>query len=398
MKYFLSVFALVFFLSCKPSLKEKADSLHQQIVTLDSHADTPLNLMDGTLDLSVWNDAKTSYTKYDYPRMTAGGLDAAFFAVFVGQGQRTEEGNSKAIDKAHRIFKALDNELSVHSGLAALALNPDDALVLKNEGKKAIYVGIENGYVIGNDLSLLEKYYNMGTRYITLVHTRNNDICDSSNDTIEHNGLSDFGYKVVEEMNRLGIMVDVSHASDSSFFDILKASKAPVIASHSCARAICDNPRNLSDEQLKALAKNGGVIQMCILSDYVKTPLPNPKRDSARAALRVKYNNFNNLSDAEQKEAFSDWRLIDETYKGTLANVSDVVDHIDHIVAVAGIDHVGIGTDFDGGGGLDACYDVSEMKNITIELLRRGYSDEAIEKIWSGNFLRVFRQVQALQS
>jgi membrane dipeptidase len=195
-------------------------------------------------------------------------------------------------------------------------------------------------------------------------------------------------------MNDIGMMIDVSHASDSAFYDILALSGTPVIASHSCARALCDNKRNLDDAMLKALAKNGGVIQMCILSDYVKTPDPNPARDSARTALRVKYRNFDNLNDEEMKQARKEWYALEEDFPQKLATVSDVVDHIDHIVKVAGIDHVGIGTDFDGGGGVEGCYDVSQMKNITVELLRRGYTEKAIAKIWSGNLLRVMKAVE----
>ena len=207
-------------------------------------------------------------------------------------------------------------------------------------------------------------------------------------------GLSDFGVEVVREMNRLGIMVDVSHASDESFYDVLEVSATPVVASHSCARQIRNSHRNLDDDMLKALAENGGVIQMCILSSYVEDPAPNPPRDSAMAALREKYNNWEDLSDEELKNARAEWQQLNVDFPRILSDVEKVVDHIDHIVAVAGIDHVGIGTDFDGGGAVQGCYDVSEMGNITLELVKRGYTEEEIEKIWSGNFMRVFREVE----
>jgi membrane dipeptidase len=201
---------------------------------------------------------------------------------------------------------------------------------------------------------------------------------------------------VVLMMNKVGMMIDVSHISDKSFYDVLSIVKAPVIASHSCSRALCNNHRNLSDSMLVALAENGGVIQMCILSDYVKTPLPNPSRDSARAAVRKKFGDFDNLSEEKLKAARKEWYAIQDNYPQKLATVSDVVDHIDHIVKVAGIDHVGIGTDFDGGGGVTGCFDVSEMKNITKELILRGYSDDDIRKIWGGNLMRVMKQVAKL--
>jgi len=194
-------------------------------------------------------------------------------------------------------------------------------------------------------------------------------------------------------MNRLGVMIDVSHASDQSFYDVLKMSKVPVIASHSCARALCDNPRNLTDDMLKALAANDGVVQMCILSDYVKKPIPSPERDSARKEIRKKYNNFQDLTDAQWEVASAEWHAIDAEFPRQLASVSDAVDHIDYMVKIAGIDHVGIGTDFDGGGGLSDCKDVSQLGNITLELLKRGYSEKDIKKIWGGNLMRVMSEV-----
>jgi membrane dipeptidase len=296
------------------------------------------------------------------------------------------------------VFEEIEKTLEEHSDLAELALDPDDGYEIEKKGKRAIFLGIENGYPLGNDLSLIGKYYDLGARYITLCHTRNNDICDSSTDREgpEHDGLSDFGRKVVQEMNRLGMIIDVSHISDDSFYDVIELSTAPIIASHSCARAICDNPRNLDDVMLKKLAENGGVIQMCILSSYVKDPEPYPERDSAFAALREKYRDFSDLSDEEMDKARSEWYAVEREFPQILATVSDVVDHIDHIVEVTGIDHVGIGTDFDGGGGVEDCFDVSEMGNITRELVRRGYRRKEIEKIWGGNFMRVFKEVEAI--
>ncbi|OQX78538.1 MAG: hypothetical protein B6D64_06400 [Bacteroidetes bacterium 4484_276] len=194
-------------------------------------------------------------------------------------------------------------------------------------------------------------------------------------------------------MNRVGMMIDVSHISDSSFYDVIALSQVPVIASHSSARAICNHPRNLTDDMLKMISKNGGVAQVCILSDYVKEMPPNALRDSARNVLRIKFRDFIDLSDDEMKQARKEWREINKKYPSNLATVKDAVDHIDHIVQVAGIDHVGIGTDFDGGGGLSDCFDVSEMPNITVELFRRGYTKDDIRKIWGANLMRVMREV-----
>lgn len=373
-------------------LEKKAAEIHHSVVTIDSHTDTPLQMVQQGFDMSVKHDAHTEYSKIDFPRMKEGGLDGAFFGVFVSQGPRNPEAFEKVRLKAVMLFDTIDAVVKRNHDLAELAVSPADVIRLKKCDKRAVFIGVENGYAIGKDLSLISTFYLRGNRYITLCHTKNNDICDSSTDTVEHNGLSPFGFKVVEEMNHVGVMVDVSHISDKALLDVLSVTKTPVIASHSCARTLCDNPRNLTDDLLKAIAKNGGVVQMCILSDYVKKPLPNPSRDSARAAVRKKFNGFDGLTDEEMKAAREEWHAINEQFPQKLATVSDVVDHIDHIVKVAGISYVGIGTDFDGGGGVDGCFDVSEMGNITLELVRRGYSKNAIRKIWGGNLMRVMKK------
>lgn len=385
-------------LSCNQDLEKQADKIHDEIVSIDTHTDTPLNFLDENFDIGQRNDYETTRTRVDFPRMKAGRLDASFMAVFIGQGPRTEEGNEKAKSRALEIFSALHEKVKLYPEQAEIALNSDDVYRIKKDGKSTVYIGVENGYPIGNDLSMIQEFYNLGARYITLCHTKNNDICDSSTDKKgpEFNGLSTFGEDVVKEMNQLGMLVDVSHISDSAYFDVLKLSKAPIIASHSSVRAICDNPRNFSDEMLYALKENKGVIQICILSDYVKTPLPSPERDSVFQVLREKYNHFEGLSEEQYQEAVKEWRATDNLYPKELATVSDVVDHIDYVVNTIGVDYVGIGTDFDGGGGVNGCKDASEMKNITVELLKRGYNKEEIGKIWGGNFLRVFKEVEKL--
>ncbi len=381
----------------KETPEAKAARIHQSVLTIDTHSDTPLNLLRDGFDVGKRNDMAASGTKCDFPRMKEGGLDAQFFAVFVAQGPRTPEGDAAVKKKALEIYAAIRKSVAENSGQAEIALTPDDAYRLKKQGKRAIFIGVENGYALANDLTMVKKFHEMGVRYITLCHTSNNDICDSSTDKkkgAEHHGLSPFGKEVVAEMNKYGVMIDVSHISDDSFYDVIRLSKVPVIASHSCSRAICDHPRNLTDDQLKALAKNGGVIQMCFLSDYVKKADPNPKRDSAMVLVNKKYNDFQGLTDEQTKEAYREYRETSKRFPNKLANVQDMVDHIDHIVKVIGINHVGIGTDFDGGGDLSDCRDVSQMGNVTLELVKRGYSESDIRKIWGGNFMRVFRQVQ----
>jgi len=377
------------------SIESKAACIHKAAFTVDSHTDTPLNFSNKKFNVALDNSQVLSRSCVDFPRMQKGGLDAVFFAVFTSQGPRTAEGNLKAKVKAEQIFDSIYAAVNRNSNISGIATTPEEAYKLVKKNKSVVFIGVENGYPIGSDLSNVRHFYDRGARYITLCHTKNNDICTSSTDTANTTGLSDFGVKVVQEMNRLGMMIDVSHASDQSFYDVIKLSKVPVIASHSCARALCNNPRNLTDDMLRALAANNGVVQMCILSDYVKKSPPTPERDSARQALRKKYNNFQDLKDEQWEAANADWHSIDVKYPPVQATVSDVVDHIDHMVKVAGIDHVGIGTDFDGGGGVSDCRDVSQMGNITLELVKRGYSEKDIKKIWGGNLMRVMHAVAA---
>lgn len=372
-------------------LVKKANKIHASVLTVDTHCDTPMDFVRSDFDLGVRHEDGC----VDFPRMKEGGLDAEFFAVFIGQGPRNDSSYNKVHQKALTIFDAIHKNVDKNSALAEIALTADDAYRIKKAGKISAFIGVENGYPVGKDISRVRQYYDLGARYITLSHSRNNDICDSSTDPkgAENNGLSDFGKDVVIEMNRLGMMVDVSHISDKSFYDVLKVSKAPVIASHSSCKALCENQRNIDDNMLLALRENGGVIQICILSNYLKTPEPNPELEAKLKELREKYGDYNNLNEEQKKEMRSAYRSIQKKYE-RLATVKDAVDHIDHVVQVIGIDYVGIGTDFDGGGGIDGCKSAAEMKNITIELLRRGYSKADITKIWGGNAMRVLRKVE----
>jgi membrane dipeptidase len=376
-------------------LVRTANKIHASFLTVDTHCDTPLDFYRQEFDLGVKHEEGC----VDFPRMKEGGLDAEFFAVFIGQGPRNDSTFDAVHTKAIEIFDAIHKNVEKNSGMAEIALTSDDAWRLKKEGKISAFIGLENGYPIGKDITRVKQYYELGARYITLSHTRNNDICDSSTDPKgpEHNGLSDFGKEVVKEMNRIGMMVDVSHISDKAFYDVLKVTQTPIIASHSSCRAICENARNIDDKMLLALKENGGVIQICILSDYLKAPENNPEMETSLKDLQAKYSDYNQLSEEQKKIMRAEFREIQKKYK-KLATVKDAVDHIDHVVQVIGIDYVGIGTDFDGGGGIDGCRTVADMKNITIELLRRGYSKKDIGKIWGGNAMRVLRQVEAFSA
>jgi membrane dipeptidase len=375
-------------------LEKKAARIHEAALTVDSHTDTPLRLNREGFDFGKRNDPRATRSKIDLPRMKEGGMDGIWFAVFVGQSERTPEGNARAKQEALEITREIYETVSMYPEDLEIATASGDLSRISKKGKHAIYIGMENGYPLGNDLSLVDTFYQKGIRYITLVHTDNNDICDSSTDSTEHGGLTPFGREVVARMNDLGILIDVSHASDESFFQVVEESRAPIIASHSCSRAMCDNPRNMTDAMLLKLKENGGVIQMCVLSEYVKEPAPNPQRDSAKQAVYLKHGNYYDLDQAGKEAFLVDWFAVDRDFPAELATVSDAVDHIDHIVELIGIDHVGIGTDFDGGGALEDCFDVSQMGNITLELVRRGYSASDIKKIWGGNLTRVFREVE----
>jgi len=382
------------------TVEQKARELHARMLTVDTHSDTAFSLLRTDWKIGDRHDPSIRGAgKIDLPRMKDGGLDAEFFAAFVGQGPLTPEAYVKAKDRALQAVEAVRKMTEEYPSMIGLAVDPEGARRLKKEGKLTAFIGMENGYPIGRDLSLVEFFYTKGVRYITLCHSSDNDICDSSTDRREpqDKGLSDFGREVVAECNRAGMIVDISHASEKSFFDVLAVAKAPIIASHSSARAVCDNPRNLTDGQLRALAKNGGVIQICFLAAYVKTPPVIPGREKALKELEATYGSIRQIQDeALRTKAMAEREAVNREYPEVRANVQDLVDHIDHVRKVVGVDYVGIGTDFDGGGGVVGCDDVSGMIHVTEELIRRGYTDREIEKIWGGNFLRVFQKVLEL--
>ena len=397
MRKIFVLFSLVLLISGCVSEEErtnrKADRLHHDMLTIDTHSDTPMRLMRGGFNPGVRNDNGC----VDFPRMKEGGLDAEFFAIFIAQGPRTPEAFDLENHNTLATFDSIYAAVGRNSDMAGIALTGDDARELKAAGKSAVFIGIENGYPVGTDITRIKQYYDLGARYITLCHSSNNDICDSSTDKEgpEHGGLSAFGREVVKEMNRTGMLIDVSHISDDSFYDVLELSKAPVIASHSSCRALCESPRNLNDDMLQALKKNGGVIQICLLSEYLRQPEPNPEFDARVEELREKWEQMGELTEEQKEQRWHEFSDLREKYVKR-ATVEDAVNHIQHVVDVIGIDYVGIGSDFDGGGGIDGCSDVSGMKNITRELVRRGYSREDIAKIWGGNFLRVMGQAHAL--
>jgi membrane dipeptidase len=385
--------ALLLLLSaCAPTTR-RTHSLHQRILTLDTHADAPILLQKPGFDVGVAHDTKRDGSQIDFPRMKAGGMDAMFFAVYTAQGPRTPEGHANAKADALNQFGLIDAALKKYPDLAERATTPADAYRIEKAGKRAIFIGMENGYPIGEDLALVQTYHDLGCRYVTLSHFANNVICDSATDPDGplHNGLSPFGKRVVAEMNRLGMLIDISHVSDKTFYDVLTLSKAPVIASHSNSRALCDFPRNMTDDMIRALAAKGGVVQVNFVSDYLRKP-----SDAHRAALTAirmsRVGKPRTPALEARQEAQTD--SVKAIYATERASVADIVAHIDHIVRLVGINHVGIGSDLDGGGGVNGLEDVSQIETLTRALVQRGYSKTDIAKIWGGNLLRVLAQAK----
>ena len=376
-------------------LEKKAHRIHEKCLTVDTHCDTPMLMIKP--GFNVRDEHKAPKSRVDLPRMKSGGLDAMFFAVFTGQKPRTPENYAKTYNLAHQMLDSIHSMLKKNSDLATLALKAEDLAKIEKTGKRAIYIGMENGFPLAKDITRVEEFYKRGVRYITLCHSFHNDVCDSSSDPApaEHNGVSEFGKQVIAEMNRLGMMVDVSHASDKSFFDAVELSKTPVIASHSSVRAIAHHNRNMTDEMIKKLAQKGGVIQICLLDEYIKDPDTTTVKFQRLKLIHKKYHDeMNTMTDLQKEALFKEWDDVEALNPEDLPTVKNLCDHIDHVKNLVGVDYVGIGSDFDGGGGLRDCADVSQFPNITLELVRRGYTESEIRKIWGGNLLRVFREVE----
>ena len=344
---------------------KRAKRLHDKIITLDSHCDTPMFFSQGINFAS--RDPKILV---DLHKMTEGHLDATIMVAYIEQQERDMATLENATAKANQILTKIENMAAANCTAVDIAYTPADIRRNKHAGKKSIMMGIENGYAIGLDISNVEAFRKRGVVYMTLCHNGDNDICDSARGKHEHHGVSTFGADVIHEMNRLGMMVDLSHASEESFYDALDISSAPIVCTHSSSRALCDHPRNLTDSQMQALAKAGGVAQVTFYHGFLV-------KDS------IDYNPCNvQRSFAEPASSIKE------------ATILDAIEHLNHMVNVMGIEHVGIGTDFDGDGGIRGCASANELINFTRHLLRERYSEEQIQMIWGGNFLRVMEDVQ----
>ena len=330
----------------------QAKYIHNTSIILDSHCDTPMFFTNDSEENAAMFGTRSDKVLVNLPKMTEGRLDASIMVAYLPQGERTLEAYKAVTAKTNRLLTQIEEIVHVNSDCVGLAETAEDILRLKAKGKKAILRGIENGYAIGRDLSLLQHFKRRGIVYMTLCHNGDNDICDSARGNAEHGGLSPFGREVVQEMNRLGILVDLSHAAESSFYDALELSKVPIVCSHSSARALCDHPRNLTDDQMRALAKHDGVAQTTVYKGFLR--------------------------------------------KEGEASIVDAVEHLCHAARIMGVEHVGLGTDFDGDGGVPGLADASEIINFTCHLLHRHFSEQDIRLIMGGNFLRAMAAANAI--
>lgn len=395
---------------------ERARGIHERVITLDTHDDiSPANF---TAERNYTMDLPNQVT---LPKMEAGGLDVSWMVVYVGQGELTEEGFANAHQQAMDKFEAIHRLTEeIAPDRIELALTSDDVRRIVASGKKVAMIAIENAYQVGTDLSNIQKFQELGGRYMSLAHNGHSQFSDSNtgerDDVWLHGGLSDLGRQAVAEMNKWGMMIDISHPSKDAIMQMFELSRAPVIASHSSARAVSDVSRNLDDEQLMALKENGGVVQTVALGSYVHSEKGAARRDAVQALQQSVAAEFDfemvdrrtlfQMSEEDRAAYQEAFQPVQEAVDARMdaevnavappVDVADFVDHIDYMVDLIGIEHVGISSDFDGGGGIEGWNDASETFNVTLELVRRGYTEEEIGMIWSGNLLRVLDEVQAV--
>lgn len=412
---FLPIILIV--ISCKKekvkeeSLTDRAKAIHKRVMTLDTHVD--INVANFTDSINYTQKLKN---QVNLPNMEEGGLDVAFFIVYTGQGELNEEGYAKAYENAMSKFDAIHKlAKEIAPQRIGLATTSEEARKIYKSGKKVAMIGVENAYPLGTDINRVKQFYDLGARYMSLSHNGHSQFCDSNTGEADniwlHNGVSDLGKEVIKEMNKWGMMIDVSHPSKKAMKDMIELSKAPIIASHSSARALCNHSRNLDDEQLEWMKKNGGVVQTVAFSSYVNTEKDKKYKEELNKVVKelaeeqgekmMTWAEARKL-DAEKRNAFiATYRRLSKEAKAKMktsdvspVTVADFVDHIDYLVEKIGINHVGISSDFDGGGGVYGWNDASETLNVTIELVKRGYTEKQIAQLWNGNLLRVLDEVQ----
>lgn len=397
------------------ALVARARAIHDRVMTLDTHVD---------ISPAAFRRDSTNYVtgiarnQVDIPKMETGGLDAAFLIVYVGQARTIDSATmasayAQAMEKFAAVHRLTDSLAPTRVGLARTA---DEARRIHASGRKVIFIGIENGFSVGTDLSRIRQFAELGGRYMSLAHNGHSQFSDSNTGERDGvwmwNGLSPLGRQAIAELNTWGVMIDISHPSKQSMMQTLELTQAPIIASHSGVRALCNHSRNLDDEQLLGMKRNGGVVQLVAFNSYVKC---NPVRDAERQAAIDALRRQHGVTGTNPREVQASVQALPEERRNAylaaqeditarrypadpMATVADFANHIDYAVKLIGIDHVGISSDFDGGGGVDGWRNASETFNVTLELVRRGYTEEQIAKIWSGNLLRVLTEVQAVSA
>lgn len=417
-KKYLLIFFMAFAANAQTTdeaLLKKAQEIHNEVITIDTHNDINVNNFT-----SQKNYTQNLETQVNLPKMEKGGIDVTWLIVYTGQEELNAAGYKHAHDVAMSKFEAIHRLVKeIAPNQIGLATTSDEVRDLVSQGKKVAMIGVENGYPIGTDINNVEKFYDLGARYMSLSHNGHSQLCDSNTgeagDDWLHGGLSELGKEVVKEMNRLGMMIDISHPSKESMRQMIELSQAPLIASHSSARGLCDHSRNLDDEQLQWLKENGGVIQTVAFDSYLNTQ----KHNAYDAAVNKVYTEVGEkvgfkllpwaevrqLDEKKREAYYDDFRRVRKLAQPKIqkvkekvppVDVTDFVDHVDYLVEKIGIDHVGISSDFDGGGGIEGWSDASQSLNVTLELLKRGYTREEIAKLWGENLLRVLDEVQAV--
>lgn len=396
-------------------IMEKARQIHDEVITIDTHND--INTKNFTINRNYTQDLET---QVNLPKMEKGGVDVTWLIVYTGQEELTPAGYKAAHEQAMTKFDAIHRLVDeIAPGEIGLATTSEEVRKLVAEGKKVAMIGVENGYPIGTDLGNVKKFYDLGARYMSLSHNGHSQLCDSNTgeagDQWLHGGLSELGKRVVKEMNRLGMMIDISHPSKEAIRQMNELSKAPLIASHSSARTLCNHSRNLDDEQLEWLKQNGGVIQTVAFDSYLNTEKHSAYEEAVNkiyqeVAERIGFkilprDEVRKMENEQQEAYYEEYRRVRKLAQPKVqklkdkvppVDVKDFVDHIEYLVKRIGIDHVGISSDFDGGGGVEGWSDASQTFNVTLELVKRGYTKDEIAKLWGENLLRVLDEVQAV--
>ena len=387
----------VFGAHAEERVSPKARQLHESAIVLDTHLDTPANFPRPGWSILDNHHGDGDFSQVDLPRMLEGGLDGGFWAIYTEQGQRDANGNLQARDHGLVRMTEIRKMLAANPDTFELALTAEDAERIARAGKRIVFISMENASPLASDPSLLTAYYKLGLRMLGIAHFANNDFGDSATDPAgpEWHGLSPKGRDLVTAANRLGIVLDASHSSDDVLDQLVELSTAPIVLSHSGARAIYDHPRNVDDARIRKVAEKGGVIHVNAYSGYLISIPKIPAREKALEALTKKYGSEGQLGEAQIQALLAGRDAIDREYPVTHADLDDYMRHLLHILDVAGPKHVGIGADWDGGGGVNGLDDVAALPRITERLLAAGYTESDIRNIWGGNLLRVLREVQA---